>query len=774
MEKPSFQNAESFLDAIIEQSPHSLCITDNKGTTIRMNQACRELLHGTNDEILGKYNLFEDNVIIEQGFVPLVRRVYEKGERVHFTVHYDTAKVLSVSPKITTMLIIEATISPVLDSNKQVTNAIIQHVDITERKQTEDSLLKSQQFLQQVIDNAPFGAHFYQLRDDGKLILTDTNKAADKILHITHAPLLGKTIEEAFPGLASGNIPSEYKRIACEGTQYSHEQIDYDNSGIRGAFEINAFQTVPNHMAVFFADITKRKQAEAAFAEEAARRRILFEQSPDGILIIDPETLRFLDFNATAHQQLGYTREEFAQLTITDIDAVETKEGTRARIAEVIHKGKCSFETIQRTRHGERRNVYVTAQIVQALDRSFYQCIWRDITEQKQIEEERNKLQLHLAQSQKMESIGQLAGGVAHDFNNMLGVIIGNTDLALDQVPPELPLHSDLEEIRKAAQRSADLTRQLLAFARKQAINPIVLNLNDSISSMLKMLRRLIGEDIDLVWMPEADRPKVMIDPSQLDQILTNLCVNSRDAISESGKITIRTSNVDITEKDCAGFSDAFPGDFVLLSISDDGCGMTADVLPHLFEPFFTTKEVGQGTGLGLATIYGIIRQNEGFIRTISEPGKGSEFQIYLPLVNSIPSNVTFSNSDSIHQYFGETVLLVEDEPALLNMARNMLQRMGFTVLALGNPNDAIQKVKEYTNAIHLLITDVVMPGMNGRDLLACIREIKPEIKCLYMSGYSADIIAHRGILENGVRLIQKPFSFINLRKMINVALEKQ
>jgi PAS domain S-box-containing protein len=772
MEKTSLRDADSFLDTIIEQSPHSLCITDGKGTTIRMNQACRDLLHGTDEEILGKYNLFEDRVILEQGFMPLVRRVFENGEKVSFTVHYDTTKVGAVNPKTPANLIIEATISPVLDANKRVINAIIQHVDFTERKQTEDALIKSQQFLQQVIDNAPFGAHFYHLQEDGNLILTDKNKAADNILKTTHAPLIGKTIEEAFPGLSDSNIPSEYKKIAREGTQYTQEQIDYDNSGICGAFEINAFQTVPSHMAVFFSDITNRKRAEAAFAREATRLRILFEQSPDGILIIDTKTLRFLDFNTKAHEQLGYTREEFAKLTVADVEALETTEDIRARIAQVMDKGGVSFETIQRNRQGELRNVHVTTQIVHDLDHSYYQAIWRDITDQKQLEEERNRLQQHLTQAQKMESIGRLAGGVAHDFNNMLGVIIGHTELAINQVLPDTPLHSDLEEIQKAARRSADLTRQLLAFARKQTINPLILNLNDSVSSMLKMLRRLIGENIELLWIPEAERQTIKIDPSQLDQILANLCVNSRDAISAEGKITIRTKNVTISSKQAAILSNAIPGEFILLSISDNGCGMSPEVLNNLFEPFFTTKNIGEGTGLGLATVYGIINQNHGFINAVSELGKGSEFRVYLPLEDSNPLSASIVPIGDDYHCNGETALLVEDEPAVMNMAKRMLQKMGFSVLAFGSPTEAWLKMKEYRDPIHLLITDVVMPGMNGREFAARLMEIRPEIKCLYISGYTADVIAHQGVLDEGVHFIQKPFSFKEFNKAISAMMQ--
>lgn len=388
-----------------------------------------------------------------------------------------------------------------------------------------------------------------------------------------------------------------------------------------------------------------------------------------------------------------------------------------------------------------------------------------------QAEAEKEKLQVQLAQAQRMESVGRLAGGVAHDFNNMLMVILGRAEMALKQVGPDGLLHTHLEEIRKAAERSADLTRRLLAFARRQTVAPKRLDLNETVEGMLSMLRRLIGEDISLLWHPGSSLGAVFIDPSQVDQILANLCVNARDAIAGIGQITIETGTAAFDESYCAEHDGFLPGKFVTLSVSDNGNGMDEATLGHLFEPFFTTKEVGRGTGLGLAMVYGTIKQNNGFIKVRSKPGQGTTFTIYLPQhaaeAELQPEQEQAPETDS----GGKTILLVEDEPAILEGTTLLLKETGYTVLAAAKPDEALRAAQEHPGQIDLLLTDVIMPEMNGRDLAARLIAIHPGIKCLFMSGYTDDIIAHHGVLNEGVHFIQKPFSLKNLTAKIREAL---
>jgi two-component system, cell cycle sensor histidine kinase and response regulator CckA len=373
-----------------------------------------------------------------------------------------------------------------------------------------------------------------------------------------------------------------------------------------------------------------------------------------------------------------------------------------------------------------------------------------------------------------MESIGRLAGGVAHDFNNMLSVIIGYTDLIMESVDARDPLQKDLAEILAAAQHSADITRQLLTFARKQNIAPRVLDLNETVSDTLKMLRRLIGEDIELIWLPGDHVWPVQMDPSQVDQILANLCVNARDAIEEVGKITIETGNATFDAAYCADHDGFFPGDYVLLAVSDDGCGMDKDTLDNAFEPFFTTKEVGKGTGLGLATVYGIVKQNNGFINIYSEPQQGTTIRIYISRCNE-PSEkrVTVPGID-IPTGHGETILVVEDEKTNLQLIVRMLEILGYTVLDASSPQRALALAEEYGNNIDLLLTDVVMPEMNGRDLSAHLQSFRPELQTLFMSGYTANVIAHHGVLDKDVHFIQKPFSKADLAaKVYNILADR-
>ena len=388
-------------------------------------------------------------------------------------------------------------------------------------------------------------------------------------------------------------------------------------------------------------------------------------------------------------------------------------------------------------------------------------------------EEERERLQSQLAQAQKMESVGRLAGGVAHDFNNMLGVILGHTEMVLEQVGLNDPLRADLEDVQRAAQRSADLTRQLLAFARKQTVAPKVLDLNETVAGMLKLLRRLIGEDIDLLWKPGHEVWPVMMDPAQLDQILANLCVNGRDAIAGVGTVIIETENTSIRDE-CNGLNAGLgPGDYVMLAVSDDGCGMDAETLSQIFEPFFTTKEMGKGTGLGLATVYGAVKQNNGFITVNSDPGLGTTFRIYLPRHVAKIEEETGKLTHLSAVRGAETILLVEDDPAILRMTKALLNKLGYTVLTANTPGEALRVAREYSGRIDLLMTDVVMPEMNGRDLAQNLLSNRPGIQRLFMSGYTADVIAHHGVLDEGVHFISKPFSTKDLAVKIRKALEK-
>lgn len=397
----------------------------------------------------------------------------------------------------------------------------------------------------------------------------------------------------------------------------------------------------------------------------------------------------------------------------------------------------------------------------------------RALEQRKRAEAEREKLQEQLNQVQKLESVGRLAGGVAHDFNNMLGVILGHTELALMKADPAQPLCSDLQEIRKAADRSAKLVRQLLAFARKETIAPKVLDLNRTVEGMLRMLRRLIGEDIELSWSPSALECHVKMDPTQIDQILANLCVNARDAIVGVGKIMIETAPVVFDEKYCVNHAGYVSGEFIMLAVSDDGCGMTKEIQEKIFEPFFTTKAVGEGTGLGLATVFGIVKQNNGFINVYSEPDHGTTFKIYLPRYTTknisekpdVPEPAKRGN---------ETILLVEDQAEILELGKMMLESFGYAVLAAGTPDEAVSLAGKNAGEIDLLMTDVVMPGMNGRELAKKLEPIIPDLTCLFMSGYTADVIAHRGVLDEGVYFIQKPFSMQTLAGKVREALDKE
>ena len=517
----------------------------------------------------------------------------------------------------------------------------------------------------------------------------------------------------------------------------------------------------------------KIKQSTKALRESEERLQYLVKNASDTLVIINSDgTQRYV--SPAAERITGFSVPELEGRSIDTLIHPEDMEDIRSAWSEAVEYPEKTVTVQYRHIHKTRQWVFFEAVaqsfLTEPAINGIIVCV-RDITERKNAEEETKKLQLQLAQSQKMESIGRLAGGVAHDFNNMLGVILGHAEMALEELPSNLPLYANLQEINKAAGRSADLTHQLLAFARKQTVAPRVLDLNETVEKMIKMLRRMIGEEIELTWLPGNDLHQVKIDPSQIDQILANLCVNSRDAISDVGKVTIRTESAVLNEEYCASHPGFLPGEYVVLAVSDNGHGMDAETLSLLFEPFFTTKELGKGTGLGLATVYGIVKQNNGFIDVDSKPGKGTTFRIYFP--QHAPDTEKISKQDVIKQTKRghETILLVEDELMILNMTTTMLKQQGYHVLSAATPAEAMHLAERHAGEIHLLMTDVIMPEMNGRDLARNLLSLYPKLKCLFMSGYTADVIAHHSVLEEGVYFIQKPFLLKNLTVKIREAL---
>jgi len=543
---------------------------------------------------------------------------------------------------------------------------------------------------------------------------------------------------------------------------------------VNGKWYLNYDQAVPwldgRYVRIQIAvDISERKQIEDALGESEEKFRTLVEQSPLGISLIAKDG-RYKYTNPRFQEMFGYTIEDIPtgqawfEKAFPDKDYRTKALNTWLEDLKQTGIGQSKSRVFWvHCKDGSRKEIQFRLVLLDNFDRVI---IYEDITEKTIMERQ-------LQQAQKMEAVGTLAGGIAHDFNNMLGAILGRAEMILMEMKPEDPQRSDLEEIHRAATRSADLTRQLLAFARKQTISPKVLELNDAVEASLKMLRRLIGEDIDLVWQPDTNLWLVKIDLSQVDQILTNLCVNARDAISGTGKVTIETKNVVLDQVCYTPHTGFKPGRYVMLAVSDDGCGMAKETLDNAFEPFFTTKKVGQGTGLGLATVYGIVKQNNGFINVYSEPGMGTVIKIYLPQIQKTIEEKEKPFATEIAKGT-ESVLVVEDEASVLSLIKTVLERYGYTVLAARTPSQALEMVECHQGSIHILLTDVVMPEMNGKELKERIEQLKPNLKVMFMSGYTTDIIMHRGILEKDTHFLQKPFSVDSLVNKVRHVLDAQ
>lgn len=657
------------------------------------------------------------------------------------------------------LLDVEASATLMTYGGKAVLCVIIR--DITDRKKSETALRESERKYRRLIENTTDA--IYLADSDGKIV--NVNQAACKVLGYTRAELLQLSVEDLDSNSTNEQFKTSYEQIPDE-TSNLFESSHIRKDGTIIPVEINSLAYHDHgqrYVIGVVRDITERKHNEEALQASAIRTRAFFSAINDAIFVHplqEKSFAPFIEVNDIACKRYGYTRDEFFKLNVMDItkkvDA--TQHGTPDHRKKLLEKGQLVFETIHIRKNGEEFPVEINSNIMEQYGKPVILAVVRDITERKQAQAEREQLESQLQQSQKMESIGRLAGGIAHDFNNMLSVILGYTEMALGETSTSHPLHDDLMNIRLAAEHSAELTRQLLAFAKKQTVTPRILDINKTIGSMLEMLGRLIGEDITLTWLPANNLWPAQIDPSQLNQILANMCVNARDAITGPGKITIATENVSIPESDQTSQPEQIFGEFIRIKVVDDGHGIPQEYSQQIFEPFFTTKNVGQGTGLGLATVYGIIKQNKGFIEFESEPGSGTIFLIRLPRYHGKSEQIFSKKGAPVVQSGRETILVVEDEPAILTMTKIMLEKYGYHVLAAGTPGEATKIAEENKDLITLLLTDVIMPEMNGRDLAEHLISLNPDLKCLFMSGYPADVIAHQGIVEEGVHFIQKPF----------------
>jgi len=508
-----------------------------------------------------------------------------------------------------------------------------------------------------------------------------------------------------------------------------------------------------------FVDITERRNAEEKFHKA-------FNANPEPITLATIPEGRYLDVNESFLRVTGYSREEVIGRTSTELKFWAQPEERATFLKMVMRQGSVrDLEISFRTKSGEIRAAVDSAEIIDVAGQECAIAIFRDITERKTLEKQ-------LRQTQKMEAVGQLSGGIAHDFNNLLGVIIGYSEILEQRLPPGDPLLKECLQIKKAGQSAASLTRQLLAFSRQQVLDPRILDLNSIVLNVEKMLRRLIGEHIELRTSLDPALGCVKADQSQIEQVIFNLAVNARDAMPQGGKLLIETSKVDLDADYARRHPPQKPGPYVLLSVADTGIGMDAETQARIFEPFFTTKEIGKGTGLGLSTVYGVVRQSGGHIWVYSEPGLGTTFKVYLPCAAQMArvQQPPAAPADSFHG--SETILLVEDEEALRGLTRTLLEASGYTVLEAELPEAAAEIALRHNGQIHALLTDMVMPGMTGKDLAAKLAPLRPEMKVVYMSGYTS--FTHAGLADTEIALLVKPFTRETLLRKLRETLESE
>jgi PAS domain S-box-containing protein len=633
-------------------------------------------------------------------------------------------------------------------------------------RHAEAELLREKCFVDSALDSLP--GIFYLFDQSGRMLRWNRN--FQEVSEYSAEEISAMHPAQLFTGDDQAYIAERINRAFTQGD--SDAEADFTTrSGRKIPYFFTGHLLVvdgENYLVGMGIDTTVRKENEKELRRSEAKYHSLVDHSNDAIYLLRDG--KFEVINSKFEEIFGVTQEDVQRPDFSFLDLVAPKSremilerGRRIARGEPLAQ---NYEFTALGRDGREVEVEVSVAHIPYEGGTASQGILRDVTKRK-------RLEVELLQAQKMEAVGRLAGGVAHDFNNIMTCILGNADLVLSELDPDVDIREYLDEIVTAGNRAAALTRQLLAFSRRQMLQPVVLNLKKLVSDLEKMLRRLIGEDVELVTMLDPGTGCVLADPGQLEQVLMNLAVNARDAMPRGGRLIIETASRKLLQEHVSGKVTIPPGSYALLSVSDSGTGMDEETMANIFEPFFTTKEVGEGTGLGLSMVFGSIKQSDGYILVSSEPGRGTMFTIYLPLVDMEPSRIEGRDSDARPKSGRETVLVVEDDLRVLQLVRAILRQNGYTVLQAESGEDAIRCLDERSEPVDLLITDVVMPKMSGRELADLVLTRQPDLRVIYTSGYTGEAIFRRGFLETDAMFLPKPFTPQALMSKIREVLDR-
>ena len=756
--------------ALMEQANEAILLLDLQHRILDANRAAERLLGRPRAEIVGRE--YDEFVVPEErGDSARIRERFESEG----SVRVETRHFLRPDGSRVPAEVSAAQVRVDKESEEAVVLVVLR--DVAEREQAETALRAVQEQLAHVVSSSP--AVLYTLRwpESAAPALTE--------LRLTWISpnverILGYTVEEALaPGWwdrgfhpdDAGSLFADMDSIFATRL-VEHEHRFRDKAGVyrwmRGELRLVRDKAGrPVEIVGSWADVSARKQAELDLQESEEEYRLLFESNPHPMWVYDEDTYAFLAVNDAALRHYGYSREEWLAMTVLDIrppeDVAAFTSAVEARKAGSAGEAAPTFR--HRKKDGTIIEVEIASNAIVFEGRTARLILATDITAKRHLEAQ-------LVQSQKMESIGRLAGGVAHDFNNLLGVIGGYAELLRKHLTGDPRLHKYAEDISKAAERAAGLTRQLLAFSRRQVLQPKILDLNSVVGEMEKMLQRLIGEDVHLLTLFDDRLGTVRADPGQIEQVLMNLAVNARDAMPGGGRLTIETHNADLDQGYARQHAEVPPGRYVMLAVSDTGQGMPPEVRARAFEPFFTTKEAGKGTGLGLATVHGIVKQSGGHVFVYSEKGHGTTFKVYFPRVDAAQAPAETAPVEPAPPRGSETILLVEDEGTLRELIRECLESSGYTVLEAGHGAEALKLCERHPGPIHLLMTDVVMPGISGRELAAQVGAARPAIRTIYMSGYTDDAVVLHGVLSEGMAFLQKPFTEEALARKVREVLD--